>query len=54
MDIDLKKLKQFSKLIDEDVFNFLTAESSINQKKSYGSTSKKEVRLRIKQIKSGQ
>jgi argininosuccinate lyase len=53
MDIDLKKLKQFSKLIDEDVFNFLTAESSINQKKSYGSTSKKEVRLRIKQIKSG-
>ncbi|UCF86717.1 MAG: argininosuccinate lyase [Nitrospiraceae bacterium] len=54
MDIDIKKLKQFSQLIDRDVFNFLTAEASINKKKSYGSTSKKEVRLRIKQIKSGQ
>jgi argininosuccinate lyase len=53
MDMNLKELKRFSKLIHADVFNFITAESSINQKKSYGSTSKEEVRSRIRQIKSG-
>jgi argininosuccinate lyase len=53
MDLNLKELKKFSTIIDKDVFDYLSVESSINKKKSYGGTSKRRVMNRIKQIKTG-
>jgi argininosuccinate lyase len=53
MDLNLKELKKFSKIIDKDVFDYLSLESSINKKKSYGGTSKRRVMNQIKQIKTG-
>ncbi len=50
-DIDLHELKRYSKLIDKDVFNNISIEASVRGKKSYGGTSKKTVRDRIKRIK---
>jgi len=47
----LDTLKQFSKLIGRDIFQCLTVETSVNEKKSYGGTSGKLVRSRIQQIK---
>jgi argininosuccinate lyase len=51
-DISLKDLKKFSKLIDRDIFSFITVKTSIKGKKSFGGTSKKRVLERIKQIKN--
>ncbi|MCK5511732.1 MAG: argininosuccinate lyase [Thermodesulfovibrionia bacterium] len=53
MDLNLKEFKKFSKIIDKDVFDYLSVESSINKKKSYGGTAKRRVMNRIKQIKTG-
>jgi argininosuccinate lyase len=53
MALNLKELKKFSTIIDKDVFDYLSVESSINKKKSYGGTSKRRVMNRIKQIKTG-
>jgi len=51
-ELDLKELKRFSKKIESDVFNYLSVESSINRKDSYGGTARERVLARIKQIKS--
>jgi argininosuccinate lyase len=51
-DLNLKELKQFSKLIKKDISHYLTAEASIDKKMSLGGTSKKNVLARIKKIKS--
>ncbi|HDH04549.1 MAG TPA: argininosuccinate lyase, partial [Nitrospirae bacterium] len=52
-DLDLKNLKQFSKLISKDVFHYITVEASVNGKTSFGGTSRKTVLARIKEIKKG-
>ena len=47
-EITLKDYKNFSKLIEEDIYKILTVEGSVNSKKTLGGTSHGEV---IKQIK---
>jgi argininosuccinate lyase len=54
LDLDLKEFKQFSEMIEKDVFNYLTIEASINKKRPYGGTAKKRVLARIKEIKTGE
>jgi argininosuccinate lyase len=54
LDLDLKEFKQFSEMIEKDVFNYLTIEASINKKRPYGGTAKKRVLTRIKEIKTGE
>jgi argininosuccinate lyase len=53
-DLSLAKLKSFSSLIDEDIFNFLTVEKMIERRKSYGGTSgdlvKKAVKIAEKRL----
>lgn len=44
------ELKSFSEKFEDDVFQVISPQESINQKKSYGSTAKKEV---LRQIKEG-
>jgi argininosuccinate lyase len=51
-DLNLKDLKRFSKLFDQDVFHYIALETSVEGKDSFGGTSKKMVRVRIKKIKS--
>jgi len=51
--LSLKEFKKFSKIIDKDVFGYLTVQTSINRKNSYGGTAKKQVLIRIKEIKLG-
>ncbi|MBU2541098.1 MAG: argininosuccinate lyase [Candidatus Omnitrophica bacterium] len=41
--LTLKELKKFSKLFDNKVYNLLNAEVSVNRKKTYGGTAKKNV-----------
>ena len=38
-ELTIKELKSFNKKINDDIFNVLDAEQSVNQKKSFGSTS---------------
>ena len=38
-ELTIKELKSFNKKINEDIFNVLDAKQSVNQKKSFGSTS---------------
>jgi argininosuccinate lyase len=52
-DLELKEFKQYSRIIGKDVYSHLSIDNSVNQKRSYGGTSKKNVRSRIRQIKSG-
>lgn len=51
-DLNLKEFKKFSRIIEKDVFNYLTIEASINKKASYGGTAKKSVLARIREIKT--
>lgn len=43
-DLSLIELKSFSPLISEDIFSFLTVEKIVDRRKSYGGTSKKNVK----------
>lgn len=45
--LDLDTLHTFSKLFDADVFDYLTPQKSVEQKKSAGSTSPQEVKKQI-------
>ncbi len=51
-DLNLKELKQFSRLIGKDIFHYISVKVSINGKRFFGGTSKKTVLARIKQIKN--
>jgi argininosuccinate lyase len=51
--LSLKEFKKFSKVIEKDVFSYLTVQASVNRKNSYGGTAKRQVLTRIKEIKSG-
>ncbi len=50
-DLSLKELQQFSELIDEDVFEFLSTEGIINRRTSAGGTASENVKDAIKQAK---
>ncbi|RJR18159.1 MAG: argininosuccinate lyase [Nitrospiraceae bacterium] len=52
-DMDLKELNEFSGLIREDIFHYMSVEMSVNGKKSHGGTSREKVLPRIKKVKSG-
>ncbi len=52
LNLDLRELKNFSKIIKHDVFDYLTVDASVNKKDSYGGTSKKMVLSRIKEIRT--
>ena len=49
--LTLDDFKNISSLIDENVFNFLNVEGSVESKKTYGGTSQKEVNNQIKKAK---
>jgi len=51
-DLGIKELKRFSGLFDEDVFDLLSIEGSINSRSSRGGTARSEVLKRIRRIKS--
>ena len=48
-EVDLAKLRKFSKLISEDVFTFIKPEEAIKNKNSIGGSAQREV---LKQIKN--
>ena len=50
-DLMLKEFRQFSKLIGEDIVHHISVQTSVNEKKSFGGTSKKLVLARIKKIR---
>lgn len=50
--LKLKEFRQFSNLIGEDIVHYISVQTSVNEKKSFGGTSKKLVLARIRQIKS--
>jgi len=52
MDLSINEFKRFSRLVERDIFNYLTVEKSINRKNSYGGTARKRVLAVIKEIKS--
>ena len=49
MDLNISEFKKFSKLFEEDLYNYITLDGSIQSRKSHGGTAKKNV---VKMIKS--
>jgi len=49
--LTLKEFRQFHKSFGEDVYSYLKPEHAVNSKKSSGGTSRKEVSMRIREIK---
>lgn len=52
MDLNIDEFREFSQLVDKDIYSVLTPEGSIRNKLSYGSTAKKEVLRQIKRLKA--
>jgi len=50
-DLELSKLKKFSKLVEQDVFNYLTLSGSIQTRKHIGATGFNAVKTAIKKAK---
>lgn len=51
-DLTLEEFHKFSRMIGRDITHYIAVKTSIDEKKSFGGTSKKMVLARIKQIKS--
>ncbi|MBI4842970.1 MAG: argininosuccinate lyase [Nitrospirae bacterium] len=51
--LEPSEMKRFSKMIGEDIFHFITAEASVENKKSFGGTSGKNVSARLRSLKKG-
>lgn len=51
MDLDISEFRKFSKLFEEDLYNFITLDGSIESRKSHGGTAKKNVVKMIKLAK---
>ena len=51
-ELSLDEMQMFSKLISDDVFNYITLEASVNSRNSYGGTSAESVMTQIKLAKS--
>jgi argininosuccinate lyase len=50
-DMSIQEFRRFSDLIETDIYSILTPEGSIKNKRSYGSTSKREVLRQIRRMK---
>jgi argininosuccinate lyase len=50
-DMSVNEFRKFSKIFDEDIQSFISIRASVNGKQSYGSTSGKLVRNRLKAIR---
>jgi argininosuccinate lyase len=50
-DLKIQDLRRFSRLIDGDIYRYLTAEGSVTAKRSRGGTSRTEVRKQIKRLR---
>ena len=50
-DLSLKEFRRFSELIGRDIFHHISVKTSIEEKKSFGGTSKRMVLARIKKIR---
>ena len=50
-DLELSKLKKFSKLVEQDVFKYLTLSGSIQTRKHIGATGFNAVKIAIKKAK---
>lgn len=51
IDLQIKDLKGFSRVIQKDIYKYLTAEGSVMAKKSGGGTSRSEVEKQIRRLK---
>ncbi len=51
-ELSLAEMQNFSKVIEKDIFDYITLESSVNSRNSYGGTSQKSVNNQIKQAVS--
>lgn len=51
-DLPLNIMKEYCNLIDEDIYNFINIENSLNSRKSYGGTASENVKEMIKYYKS--
>lgn len=51
-EMQLEELQQFSDLIDEDVFEYLTLEGSVAARNHYGGTAPKQVLAAIERAKA--
>ena len=50
-DLHIKEFRQFSKLIEKDVYNYIDLKESVKRKTSYGGTAKERVLASIRQIR---
>jgi argininosuccinate lyase len=48
-DLKIEELKGFCDLIDDDIYNFITVEASVNSRKAIGGTAKVSVEYQIEQ-----
>jgi argininosuccinate lyase len=51
-ELSMKDFKSFSSLIEEDIFDFLNIEGSVNSKQTSGGTSYKQVKIQIRKAKN--
>jgi len=51
MDLNISEFQKFSNLFEEDLYNFITLDGSVQSRKSYGGTAKKNVLKMIKAAK---
>ena len=51
-DLSLEEMQQFSKFIENDVYNYITLDASVNSRNSYGGTSAESVMTQVKMAKS--
>ena len=51
-ELSINEMQQFSKLIDNDIYNYITLEASVNSRNSYGGTSAESVMTQVKLAKS--
>ena len=50
-DLEFNEIKQFSEMIEIDIFEYITVEGSVESRNSYGGTSTKNVKKMIKEAK---
>ena len=50
-DLEFDEIKQFSEMIEIDIFEYITVEGSVESRNSYGGTSTKNVKKMIKEAK---
>ena len=51
-ELSLKDLKGFSKRIEKDVYNFLSAESVVKRRRAFGGTARGNVLRRLKELRA--